>query len=660
MCNKSIKDKNNEIYILKFIFAMVILLNHSKYLVSDELRSTKTLLFYNGSLAVEFFFIVSGYYFAKSCLGGYVQPYKLMLRKVKAFLLPSCISYLIAFCGVHIVNKNVAFSSIIKDLLRSIYEPVLLRNAGFSGIYYNGPAWYLSALLLAMALVIIPLYKYKENYLYIVSPLVAIFILGYMSHTYTSIRKTGVWSTFMYECQLRAIAEVNLGVFLYAIKRNMNFIFTKAGKIVMSLIEIVLYIVVIVYMQVYHTSDMDYAIILLISFAVYLSVTQHTYLADLAGNVPRIAAFLGKYSLYIYLNQAVWYVAIPKLLPDKSYSFKLFLYIIAVFSTALLVWGIEELLKRKWIPCIKGYLFEEKIVLKQDISYKTVIAVWGGIVLCAVMAVFMIGYNAIKRNNVVRNYIDTVESQKYIMHALGGAQECYSYVNSLEILEELYEQGYRLYEVDVNLTSDDKAVLVHGWSKTDYEKRIGQVYYDTNALNNKKQYVPTFDEFMNFEIQGKYKATSFCELVEFMKEKRDMYVMIDIGNKTYDETKHIYEILVSEAKNADVLQRFIVGGRTKEMIQAIHDIYDFPIINLYLASDNKREKDWLNLKNFIAYCNDNGIISFSVSSATYSAEIAEIMDKSSLICYVFTVNDIYDENRYREMGVEIIGTDFLR
>ena len=143
MYNRLSQDRNNEIYLLKFIFALEILLNHSKYLVSEEFRNVKTLIFYNGSIAVEFFFIVSGYFFAKSCLGQKVLPWKLMVQKVRSFFLPAFIAYLITFCGIHIVNKNVAIISIIKDLLRSIYEPVLLRNTGFSGIYYKGPAWYL-------------------------------------------------------------------------------------------------------------------------------------------------------------------------------------------------------------------------------------------------------------------------------------------------------------------------------------------------------------------------------------------------------------------------------------------------------------------------------------------------------------------------------------
>ena len=79
------------INILKFIFSIVILLLHSKKLVSGELINA-TLLFPNGAIAVEFFFVVSGYYFANSFFGGVILHKVLCSEKLK-------VSY--CLCGVH-------------------------------------------------------------------------------------------------------------------------------------------------------------------------------------------------------------------------------------------------------------------------------------------------------------------------------------------------------------------------------------------------------------------------------------------------------------------------------------------------------------------------------------------------------------------------------
>lgn len=65
------QDKRNyEINLFKFLFSMVVLLFHGNDLIPVEVRESGFGLFMNGSIAVEFFFIVSGYFFAVSCLGG--------------------------------------------------------------------------------------------------------------------------------------------------------------------------------------------------------------------------------------------------------------------------------------------------------------------------------------------------------------------------------------------------------------------------------------------------------------------------------------------------------------------------------------------------------------------------------------------------------------
>ena len=50
------KKRNGKIDLLRFLFAVIVLIYHSRYVVGDEKS-----LFLGGSFAVEFFFLVSGY-----------------------------------------------------------------------------------------------------------------------------------------------------------------------------------------------------------------------------------------------------------------------------------------------------------------------------------------------------------------------------------------------------------------------------------------------------------------------------------------------------------------------------------------------------------------------------------------------------------------------
>lgn len=39
----------------------------------------------------------------------------------------------------------------------------------------------------------------------------------------------------------------------------------------------------------------------------------------------------------------------------------------------------------------------------------------------------------------------------------------------------------KIFEVDIRKTSDEKLVCVHGWSKKDYQERLGLEYIEENA-----------------------------------------------------------------------------------------------------------------------------------------------------------------------------------
>ena len=156
-----------------------------------------------------------------------------------------------------------------------------------------------------------------------------------------------------------------------------------------------------------------------------------------------------------------------------------------------------------------------------------------------------------------------------------------------------------------------------------------------------------------------------------------MFVMIDGGERSYQDTKTFYSAILEETREAldelyieitsseennmldDVLGRMVVGGQTIEMLNAVKEVYDFPLINFYYNSNDKREGELCKPIDFIHYCDDNGVSSFSVSKDVYDQITAEELEKSTLMSFVFTVNDPAEEARIKAYGADIIGTDFL-
>ncbi len=256
-------------------------------------------------------------------------------------------------------------------------------------------------------------------------------------------------------------------------------------------------------------------------------------------------------------------------------------------------------------------------------------------------------------DNIERfNYKSMILKQNYVAQALGGI-DGFAYTNSKEALENSYNNGFKLFEADVKLTSDKKLVLVHGWTKKDYEQRLGLEYNEENPVMD-------YNTYMSSKIQGKFTPLSFKDLTDFMNEHEDIYVMIDIGNKSYEETKEIYTKIVEDCNNdSKILNRLIVCGHTTEMIKAIKECYEFKLINLYWAEEDKREGKIKTEEKFIKYCKDYGITSLSTSTDIFTEKLGRLMKKSNIIVYVFTEND---ENKSKDIlkNADLVGTDFIQ
>ena len=259
----------------------------------------------------------------------------------------------------------------------------------------------------------------------------------------------------------------------------------------------------------------------------------------------------------------------------------------------------------------------------------------------------------------VIDYVNLLEDSAYCMHALGGIDDHY-YTNSIEALKESYEQGYRVYEADVRLTSDGYPVLVHDWKKNDYIKRIQEDWYLTVKPDINQNYIPDLETFMNFKIQKDYTATSFKMLVEFMQEHPDMYVLIDAGYAGYEETYALYEGILRVCHDKSVLNRLITGGHTKGSVDAQQRLYEFPLINMYYALKDIKEFEFGTDQEWINYCEEVGATSYSTAYETYIQNDDEHLKEADLYTYVFTIDDEQTAKLCLKRGADIIGTNFIR
>ena len=211
--------RNGEIDFLRFVFSMVVVFFHFNENYHFGFCS-------NGSIAVEFFFVVSGYLLASHVRSIHSRPetWSEIADSTWAFLLKKAGGFFHYYVCVFLLNlvircvlvRGADVLSLLMRLLKSI-PTITLTFMGLnyrSAALYVGNTWYLSAMLIAMFMLYPLLVKSFDAATKLLFPLVSMFTLGYLYSAYGTVatwnKTAGIFSSGV----LRAIAEIALGASL--------------------------------------------------------------------------------------------------------------------------------------------------------------------------------------------------------------------------------------------------------------------------------------------------------------------------------------------------------------------------------------------------------------------------------------------------------------
>lgn len=223
--NTELKTYNGEIDFWKFIFSIIIVLHHSYCLFGDEI-----FCFRYGSLAVEFFFIISGYFLASSVMRNQ-KPYdkKTIGSETASFVFKKGYA-LIYYMMFSVVLKLIVLAAtkgfketiLNKKIFLIITDVLFLNMSGIPAYKINAPIWYISAMLLAMMVIYPLLRKNSDFFVSVISPLTAIFLYGFMMKHDTYLGSSDLWYSAVYKGVLRAFAGLALGCFVFKLSQSMK------------------------------------------------------------------------------------------------------------------------------------------------------------------------------------------------------------------------------------------------------------------------------------------------------------------------------------------------------------------------------------------------------------------------------------------------------
>lgn len=229
------------------------------------------------------------------------------------------------------------------------------------------------------------------------------------------------------------------------------------------------------------------------------------------------------------------------------------------------------------------------------------------------------------------------ETTPLIYHG-GGGLSGYNYTNSKEALEQTLAAGHRHVEIDFLYTADNHLACAHYWSSL----------YDDDVT------VPTLEEFKEHKIFGKFSTMTAEDLIAYMAEYEDLYIIIDTKEENY---KAVIEDLVKLSSfDTSITDRFIIQLYEDQAKAKLQEIYPFEDDN-FLFTTYKYGTEFEN--KLMNICYEENIAVIVIPYGTWEEDTIAKFREKDFIIYEHTVNRPNQANVSLEKGISSFYTDYM-
>jgi glycerophosphoryl diester phosphodiesterase len=234
-----------------------------------------------------------------------------------------------------------------------------------------------------------------------------------------------------------------------------------------------------------------------------------------------------------------------------------------------------------------------------------------------------------------------------VVHGLGYI-DGHMVTNSLDALLLNYNRGFRVFEIDLNMTSDHRLVARHDWTPGHYAY-LGQDYPPVAGP------IP-FQTVMSLRIHGKYNPASREQILAVMQMYPDIYIITDTKEINERNVRSTFSYLVNAVKQFDptLLGRIIPQIYDTKMLSYIKSYYDFKyvIYTLYQLTNIPSPDELAD------WSMRNNITAITAFPFRLTAEMRSALQEKGIIVYAHTINDPNEAARYKQKGIGIY-TDYL-
>lgn len=241
-------------------------------------------------------------------------------------------------------------------------------------------------------------------------------------------------------------------------------------------------------------------------------------------------------------------------------------------------------------------------------------------------------------------------AHRMVAHAMGGI-EGLTYTNTYDAFLVNYDQGFRVFEVDLLLSSEGRLVARHEWGES-FTRQLGQ---EDELAADRQGAVLSYAEFKAAKIQGVYEPLDWDDVLELMEQYPDVYIVTDTKQSSPEEIQQIFTQIVEQAKAKDpeLLERVVPQIYNREMWEPVQAIYPFEsvIFTLYQTHDTDEE--------VVAFAEDKHLAAVTMSDTRANAQLIEELNRIGVPSYIHTINDRKTMAKFKRMGAYGFYTDFL-
>ena len=262
-------------------------------------------LFSSGYIAVEFFFVLSGFLVYKSYKEkNKKEVSKAVIDKITK-MYPAYLFALLMLISVYVLKwyglNYIKWFKTEPNNINFISELLLVQSTGVSKFdYVNGPAWYVSSLIVNTGIIVALLNVFKKYSKYILGLITVSIYTYYFLNNFsmsTDYFLFGVLSSAL----LRGIAGMSLGCLLYMITDKFGSYTKKINLKTYNVIQLLVFFFFLLLMIYRTPSRLNFLIFIPSTLLIYLLFSREGILDKIFTLKP--LKFLGDISFEIYVFQ---------------------------------------------------------------------------------------------------------------------------------------------------------------------------------------------------------------------------------------------------------------------------------------------------------------------------------------------------------------------